>query len=272
MRSVSESAVRTVRFPLVPRRLEVQRVQRVTPRLVRITLGGKALEGFQTLSPQDHVKLIIPSGGSPLLLPEVTDQGLQFPAGFDRSSMRDYTPRRFDAGAGELDLDIVLHGAGLVSTWAEQVEPGEAAGVLGPRGSHIVEPVFPWYLFAGDETALPTIARWLEELPAGTRAIAVIEVADAAEEQKLETAAELDVHWVHRAAAPGQRDLLETAVRQIALPEGDGFVWAGGEATALTPIRRYFLRECRLPRERVEVSGHWKRGVTDWDHHEEIPE
>lgn len=272
MTSRSESAVRTVRFPLVPRSLRVVRSQRVTPRLVRITLGGEALAGFQSLSPQDHVKVIVPSGGAPLLMPVLTEEGLQFPPAFDRSSMRDYTPRRFDASAGELDLDVVLHGCGRVATWAEQARPGAAVGLLGPRGSHIVEPVFPWYLFAGDETALPTIARWLEELPAGTRAIAVIEVADAAEEQQLDIAAHADIGWLHRETAPGRPDLLESALREVDLPPGDGYVWVGGEATSLTPIRRYFLRERGLPRERVEVSGHWKRGVTDWDHHEEIPE
>ncbi|MCA9862546.1 MAG: siderophore-interacting protein [Thermomicrobiales bacterium] len=272
MESVAAGPVRTVRFPLTPRLLQVRRVARRTPRLVRVTLGGEALKGFETLSPQDHIKLIVPSGEEPLLMPVVTAQGLQFPKGFDRSAMRDYTPRRFDAEAGELDLDVVLHGRGRVSSWAEQVQPGGEAGVLGPRGSHIVEPVFAWYLLAGDETALPTIARWLEELPAGRQAMAVIEVEDAAEEQAIPTAASSEVRWLHRATSPGRSDLLERAIRDVTLPEGEGFVWVGGEATALTPIRRYLLRDLGLPRDRVAVAGHWKRGVPDWDHHEEIPE
>ncbi|MFT4037761.1 MAG: siderophore-interacting protein [Thermomicrobiales bacterium] len=269
---LSPPPVRTERFPLLPRPLQVQRVQRVTPRLVRVTFGGDSLASFQTLSPQDHVKLLVPAGEAPLVMPVATENGVQFPPGFDRAGMRDYTPRRFDATTRELDIDIVLHGRGRVSTWAERAQTGDAAGILGPRGSHIVEPVFAWYLLIGDETALPTIARWLEELPAGAHAIALIEVADAAEEQALQSAVEAHIRWVHRAGHTGRPDLLLTALRELALPDGDGFVWAGGEAGALTPIRRHLLQERALPRERVEVSGHWKRGVPDWDHHEEIPE
>ena len=41
----------------------------------------------------------------------------------------------------------------------------------------------------GDETALPAIARRLEEMPAGMRAVAIIAVDSAAEEQPLATAA-----------------------------------------------------------------------------------
>lgn len=272
MTDCSVTPIRSERFPLLPRRLQVQRVQQVTPRLVRVTLGGEELASFQTLSPQDHVKLLVPAGDAPLVMPVATADGVQFPPGFDRAGMRDYTPRRFDGAARELDIDIVLHGRGRVATWSGRAQPGDAAGILGPRGSHIVEPVFAWYLLIGDETALPTLARWLEELPAGARAIALIEVEDAAEEQALQTAADADIRWVHRASGAGRADLLLTTLRDLALPDGDGFVWAGGEAGALTPVRRHLLQERGLPRDRVEVSGHWKRGVPDWDHHEEIPE
>ena len=81
-----------------------------------------------------------------------------------------------------------------------QAGPGKFLGVGGPRGSFIVPDDFDWYLLAGDETALPAIGRRLEELPAGTRALVVIEVADAGEEQRFETRTRLDA-----ALAPSRR-------------------------------------------------------------------
>ena len=79
----------------------------------------------------------------------------------------------------------------------------------------IVPDIFDSYLLIGDETALPAIARRLEELPAGRTVLAVIEIADAAERQTLQSAAEVEVIWVVR----GQTDLLDT-VRALTLPSG----------------------------------------------------
>ena len=61
---------------------------------------------------------------------------------------------------------------------------------------------FDWYLFIGDETALPAIGRRLEELPAGSHAVVIAEVEDAAEEQSFTSKAKLRIHWVHRHGAP----------------------------------------------------------------------
>lgn len=273
MSTAAPTADRVVRHPLVPRLLEVLRVARPTPRLVRVTLGGDDLAGFTTLSPTDHVKLLVPTGDAPPAMPVAGPDGLAFPPGASMADARDYTPRRFDPAAGELDIDVVVHGAGRVSDWATAARPGDRVGVLGPRGSHLVPTAFAWLLLVGDDTALPTIARWLAELPSDARAIAVVEVEDAAEEQDLAAPAGTRIVWVHRAgsaAAPEER--LLAAVAALALPDGDGIAWIGGEANAIRPIRRHLLTERGMPRAAVDLSGHWKRGVVSWDHHEEIPE
>jgi NADPH-dependent ferric siderophore reductase len=49
----------------------------------------------------------------------------------------------------------------------------------------IVPDIFDSYLLIGDETAIPAIARRLDELPAGRKVLAVIEIANAAEQQPL---------------------------------------------------------------------------------------
>lgn len=50
-------------------------------------------------------------------------------------------------------------------------------------------------------------------------------------------------------------------------PEGEVFCWAGGEASAMRDVRRHLLFERRLPRENLSISGHWKNGESNFDHH-----
>jgi NADPH-dependent ferric siderophore reductase len=259
-------------FPLEFRLLQVLRVTRLTPRMVRVTLGGEGLAGFTTLAPTDHLKVILPHDGEERpVLPTASPQGFIYPEGVTAPRMRDYTPRRFDAATGELDLDFVVHGIGPASDWADQADPGQFIGIAGPRGSHIVAPEFDWYLLVGDETALPSIGRWIEELPAGTRATAIVEVTDAAEKQDIAIVSDVELIWLTRdGAEPGTTNAIEQAVRALSLPACDGYIYVAGEATTLQSIRRHLLTERRTVREWTDVSGHWKRQVADWDHHESI--
>jgi NADPH-dependent ferric siderophore reductase len=263
---------RTVRFGMAARLVEVRRVETITPGYVRIVLGGDALEGFQSLDAEDHFKLALPAEGAIApVLPIIGPDGPAYPEGAARPVMRDYTPRRFDAGANELTVDFVVHGEGPASNWASQAAPGQLVGVLGPRGSRVVEDVFDWYLLIGDDTALPAMARRLEEAAPGRKFLAVIEVDGPEHEQHIDTAADATVMWVHRnGAAAGTTTLLEDAVRSLELPDGDGFVWAGGEANTMKPIRRYLVNECGFDPSRLAFSGHWKLGVANHDHHEPV--
>ncbi|GGS52706.1 siderophore-interacting protein [Planobispora rosea] len=265
--------ISVVRYDLKPRLLEVRRAEWITPSTVRVTLAGDDLAGFQERAPQDHVKLFFPvDGAGAPVMPAVGPDGWEFPPGAPDPVFRDYTVRSHRPGAGELDIDMVVHGHGPASAWAAQAAPGQRIGVLGPRGSVVVPFNFDWYLLGADETALPALARWLEALPAGARVIAFAEVADAREEQHIETAADVTLTWLHRdGAAPGASGVLERAVRELELPPGDGFVWIAGEAGALKPIRRH-LREAGHPKEWTDIDGYWKRGTANLDHHRDQDE
>ncbi|HWK80454.1 MAG TPA: siderophore-interacting protein, partial [Thermomicrobiales bacterium] len=54
---------RRVMYGLTFRKAEVRRIEQLTPRYLRITVGGDALEGFQSLGAQDHFKLMLPNTG-----------------------------------------------------------------------------------------------------------------------------------------------------------------------------------------------------------------
>src|SRR5580692_11326494 len=113
--------MRRVRRDVVMRLLQVKHVQTLTPHMVRVTLTGDALPGFESSAPDDHIKVFIPlPGNTHPTLPVMTPDGPRFADGVTPSPARDYTPRRYDAEANELDIDFVLHGEGPASTWASQ--------------------------------------------------------------------------------------------------------------------------------------------------------
>ncbi|MFI5910636.1 siderophore-interacting protein [Dactylosporangium sp. NPDC051541] len=257
--------VELVWHDLTPRLLEVVRVRRLTPGMVRVTFGGEQLDGFRYAAPDDHVKVFFPAPGADRpVMPTLGEDGLEPPPpGAPRPIYRDYTVRYVRPEQRELDIDFALHGHGPGGSWAAQAAPGQRLGILGPRGSNLVPLTFDWYLLGADETALPALAAWLEHLPAAARVIARIEVAGAAEEQPLAVRADADVRWLHR----DRGESLELAIGGLTLPPGDGYVWIAGEASGLKPVRRY-IRSQGQPREWTEVDGYWKRGVVNLDHHE----
>jgi NADPH-dependent ferric siderophore reductase len=254
---------RRVRHELKMRLLQVREVSRLTPKMVRVVVGGEQLAGFASAAHDDHVKLFFPHPGEDKpVLPVPTPNGPVYPEGALRPVARDYTPRRYDAAANTLTLDFVLHSEGPATAWAAQARPGQFLGVGGPRGSFVVPDDFDWYLLVGDEAAMPAIGRRLEELPGGTRSIAVIEVADAAEEQRLDTHARAEIHWLHRqGAVAGHHALLQKALAELELPAGEGYAWVAAEASAAKALRRYLVDERGVPKDRVKAAAYWKQGA-----------
>lgn len=254
-------------FDLRPRRIEVTGTTRLSEHMVRVHFTGPDLDDFPTVAPEDHVKLFFDVDGTgDVVLPELVD-GRWSTAGH---TFRDYTIRGFDPDALRLDIDFVLHGHGVASTWAANARPGDALGMMGPRGAFLVRDVCDWYLFACDETALPAMARWVEGLRPGIPVTAYVEVQDERGEIALDSPADLTVHWLHRGSAPaGSTTLLEDAVRAHPLPQGDGFCWVAGESMSIKPLRRYLSREVGLDRDSWDVDGYWRRGIANHDHHTE---
>src|SRR5450755_1332223 len=110
---------------------------------------------------------------------------------------RRYTIRNLDTAACRLDLDIVMHGYGPGAAWAASVAVGDDVEVFGPRGKVRLADA-GWQLFAGDESAIPAIAEMIAALPPGTAGTALIEVADADDEQPIVGPEQLGVRWLHR--------------------------------------------------------------------------
>jgi NADPH-dependent ferric siderophore reductase len=254
MTAVDTQTIHRVMHEIKRRKLEVLRVVDLTPRMRRITLGGPELAGFISLGTDDHVKLLFPQNAEQTAALETMVLG----AGKDNGplpEMRDYTPRRYDLEKLELDIDFVLHGDGPASTWAEQARPGQFLHIGGPRGSMIVPDIFDSYLLIGDETALPAIARRLEGLAANRKALVVIEVENGAEQQVLESAAQVNVIWVLR---EGGKDNLLTTVKELQVPKGNLYAWVATETKVSRQIRRVLLDEHGLNEQFVKAVGYWR--------------
>lgn len=261
--SPSELNVERVRHELKLRQLTVARVERVADLLVRITLTGDDLRDFVTASFDDHVKTFFPAHpGAPLALPSLGPNGVSFPEDQPRPQARDYTPRRFDRERRELDLEFVLHGDGPASEWAAQAQPGQSLAIGGPRGSFVVPTGFDWHVLIGDETALPAIARRLEELPAEAQAIVRLEIPQAANEIPLNTRAHLDLQWLHRNGVPaGVSTLLPEAAAKLVLPAGEGYVWAAAESAVARAVRDVMVTQHQIGKRRIRAASYWKRGA-----------
>ncbi|MBW0237118.1 siderophore-interacting protein [Pseudomonas sp. D1HM] len=254
MNTANAQTIHRVMHEIKRRKLEVLRVVELTPRMRRITVGGPELAGFISLGSDDHVKLFFPQNAEEQAMLDT----LELSAGLKNQAMppmRDYTPRRYDLNTLELDIDFVLHGDGPAATWAAQAKPGQCLHIGGPRGSMVVPDIFDSYLLIGDETAIPAIARRLEELPANRRVQVVVEVQDASEEQALCSAATVDVTWVQRNAPA--RTLLET-VEQLSLSEGTLYAWVATESALSRKVRKVLLDRHGLNEAFVKAVGYWR--------------
>ena len=214
-----------------------------------------------------HVRLLVPPRGRPPVWPGLRDDGrIAWPEGDDALVVRVYTIRAVDAARKELWIDFLQHPAPGVATpgadFARDARPGDRIALIGPGGGDL--PQAERILLAGDESALPAIARIAAEVPAQTRLTAIIEVADAAEEQPLPTAGSLEVRWLHRKTyPPGARNgLAQAAIDAIKTVDGETFVWAACEREDIRLIRSA-LKNRHHDRKRMYVAWYWERDKAD---------
>lgn len=232
----SPARVQRVRHALQRREVRVARVTALSPGFVRITFAADALRSFTSLSFDDHLKLVISDA-------------------LGQVQLRDYTPRTFNLGEGSLDIEFALHEHGPATDWARHAQVGDLATLAGPRGSMVIDALHDWHLLACDATGLPALCRRLEELPASTRALVLVDLADARDQRALSSAAALQVQWVQGAEA------WLAALQALQLPAGEGYAWCAGEARVMARARDVLVQHHRLPRHAMRVAAYWKQGA-----------
>ena len=246
-------------------RAEVQKVTALTPTMIRITFGGEGLQRFVSSGdPDERLVVVLPGPGerhTPAPIRQA-DGTLDYPAD-NEPEMRSYTVRRFDPETPEMVLDVVRHEGGVAAAWALGAQPGDVVYLSPAKGWYSPPAGTSWQLLLADLTGLPALGRIVEELPAGTRAIAVGEIATEADQQVVESAAHVTYHWVVAGNGHGPSRLLEI-LKQLQFPEGPGYIWFAGEAADSRTVRKYVRRELGWTTDRFTIIGYWRVDQERW--------
>ena len=243
------------------RRMTVLRVADLTPHMRRLWLAGEALEPFAENGL--HVSLFFP-GDTPWREPSVEETGrLHWPDGQEPPPRRAYTLRHVNLAEGCVIIDMLLHPTdGAVAPgahFARTARPGDRVGMAGPGGGTL--PPSRWLLLAGDETALPAIARMLETLPPDVTVTVRLEADGAEDELPLTSAATMDLLWLHRhGRSAATSTLLLDALRRIEYPAAgtDRFVWFAAEAGIARAAKDWLRNDAGFSPEELITANFWR--------------
>jgi len=235
--------------------------EEVTPRMRRVKFACADVSAF--LGGDIHVRLLVPPKGRQPIWPGIREDGrVDWPKGADELLVRVYTIRAVDTERGELWVDFFQHPRRDTATpgadFARDARPGDLVAIMGPGGGGV--PHAASILLAGDETALPAIARIIAEAAPGTLLKAIIEVENVAEQQPLPSKAALQLHWLHRQdyAADGKDALAEATMEAIGTINEETFVWVACEKEDARRIRE-LLKSRSHDRKRIYVARYWER-------------
>ena len=260
---------------------QVVRTEQLTPHLLRLVLGGSGPgTGFDTFTPSEftdsYVKIVIVDDeiDVPTLPQPLTIDSFNTLPPERRPTVRTFTVRHVDAERREIWLDFVVHGEhGVAGPWAAAAEPGQPVYLMGPSGAYAPDPAADWYLFAGDETAIPAIGVALEALPDNAIGKAFIEIAGPEDEIPLKRPDGVELIWIYRGGradlvpedVAGDNAPLIAAVKETPWLPGQVQVFIHGEAQAVMHNLRPYIRKERGVEAKwaSSISGYWRRGRTE---------
>jgi NADPH-dependent ferric siderophore reductase len=303
-------------LPMLLEEVEVVGVERLSPSFVRVELASPVLADFGVDGPlyDQRIKLIFPGEqGLPTFDRSTEDAAWESWYGKpeeERGHMRTYTVRDV-LGEGpdtRLVVDFVIHGPGEPSgpggEWGAHAEVGQRVVAMVPRrglpfGGIEFEPAgATQLLIVGDETALPAIARILEDLPADATGSVFVEVPLSEDIQDLRRLPGISVTWLPRNGRDrgseihgAVLDLLGADVIEPVVDEVDPDLWEtptysssgedvdasvvvvghdydglyariAGEAKLVTGLRRALVKDLGIDRHQVCFMGYWRVGVS----------
>lgn len=255
--------------------LTVLRRAQVGPHLVRLIFGGYGAREFQDNGHTDkYLKLLFVDPALGLSAPRTIRDWQTTLATRVPVIKRTYTVRSFNAVAGEVTMDFVVHGdAGIAAPWAAQAKPGDVIAAVGPGGGYSPRPEAAWHLLAGDATALPAIAAALEALPSTACGVAHLEVHDPADQLELSAPRGVELRWM--VTDPEDTAALASAVElgpwavdgtdpaPNGTPQPGAIqVFAHGERESIKVVRKV-LRQRGISRSDISISGYWAKGRTE---------
>lgn len=260
----SSPASATAQRPARPKRnqavLEVLGKTRVSPRLLRLTLGGEGYEALNRNRNSDaYVKFLIADPASGLQPPYDMD-ALREHSPELMPARRTYTVRRWDDEKRRIEVDVVLHGdgedSGIAARWADEAQPGDLLAMSGAGGGYTPAPETRRHLMLGDHAALPAIAAGLEAMDEDAQGTVLIQLDHDEDRLELEHPAGVEVRWLI-----GERELLLEAVDQLNLEDHEGLqIFCHVERGITKQLRAKLVKQAGIPREQISISAYWALG------------
>lgn len=281
------------------------RKQVLSPSMLRCVFSGDEVRQMKLDAPDQRIKLLFPSiNGTPATL---TDEGektwwekVRAMPQETRPIARTYTLSHLNAGAGEVEVEFVMHGTeGPASAWALNAEPGAPLQLVAPnRACPTSSGGYEWdphpeverALVVADETALPAARAILEQLAGWQNPPQLqlfLEMPKRGDCVDLSHYRFAEVHWLPReeSGASHGEALLSAVKQQVKLPESalvrgelheeqDGDIlwdradsgdkrfhgWVAAESSAVKQLRRYLIGERGLSPECISFMAYWSRG------------
>ncbi|MDN5899770.1 MAG: siderophore-interacting protein [Brachybacterium sp.] len=240
--------------------LEVLGKTRISPRLLRLTLGG---EGYSVLNRNEHtdayVKFLLADPASGLHPPYDMD-ALREHSPELLPARRTYTVRHWDDENQRIDVDVVLHGDGeengIAARWADEAQPGDLVAMNGAGGGYTPLPETSRHLLIGDHAALPAIAAALESMPEDASGLVLIQLDDEEDRLELDRPAGVELRWVI-----GPREALVETVRALDLDDPEGLqVFCHVERATTKQLRQVLVKNAGIPRPQISISAYWASG------------
>ncbi len=234
----------------------VHRVQRLTPSLLEVTVGG--LDDYPLRGGDEFVYVMISHelGG---IRPSYTMADFRNEAAGDLVRGAYYTVRRARPDVGEVDLWVVDHEHhGSVADWMRTAEPGAPLAFWGPRRGFEIPAGVDDVLLIADETGFAAVAATIETAAPGLRILALLEAAGEHHRPPMPARPGLHSVWVNRGDdAPGTVNRLLEAVRSE-VTGTPGAAFGAGESHHVSAIRRFLRTEIGMSADQVSMTGYWR--------------
>ena len=241
-RQLDTSSTPTTSLEAVVADTERQHRQRASVRTVRDLVPGireitlRSARGFEAVGGGEYLRITTPATSGSAL----------------------YTVRRARPERREIDIWFVLHGEGATSRWAASAAPGDHVGVDRTARAYRPPTDTTRLVMVGDRTGLAALARILDETPTGLPVVIVADVDGLAASL---VPIDRPATTVHLIDSDRSGDDLTSTLRSLVDHTSTTYYFGAGELRDITDAKRYLRDELGVARNRMMVTGYWRR---DW--------
>ncbi|WP_208354309.1 siderophore-interacting protein [Pseudaestuariivita rosea] len=226
----------------------------IFPGMQRVTLKMPGLK--DVLEDGLHLKLMLPANpGRTAVWPKMAANGAPvWPEGKDALHARYMTIVQIRPDVEEIDLDMVRHGDGLISRWAQKASIDDEVGAMGPAGMQGL-PKAERYLMAADMTGLSSAARIMERLPKNATGAVIVAAPTQCDLAEYLPASNLTIYRI--APEDFEEDVIPL-LGQLAAVVRPEQAWFAGEFTNAQAARKLFRQNGLSKGTQLSVA-YWRR-------------